>query len=185
MSKGKLVLQEIQSPVEGMQVIYGGVPFDYHDGVLVLCKITSVRRISCGIAALDSTPLPYFTIPISELKQIVVEYRDYKTFNKITKMKGESSDAYKYILPLHPDDLKWAIEHIGEEVEFIEHQGFAELTLLQQAKLIHPTPVIYTEEEARNIAQESFKQGLRFAHGVESNESGFRFNTIWNEHKKK
>lgn len=171
--KGKLILTDIQSPVEGMQ----GYETEMGLGYFTYGDDLSNKELLFVIHKNGKTEFKTGDFGYCELKQIVVEYKEYK---EGTDMGHKAQYLKTKTLPLHPDDWKWAIEHIGEEVEFQE-VGITKL----YARLIHPTPVTYTEEETRKIAQESFKQGLRFAHGEESNESGFRFNTIWNEYKKK
>lgn len=135
MSKGKLILTDIQSPVEGMQVVIK------HFGYWVICTIG--KRITLTTAEAQGTlsgNLLYGDYPISELKQIVVREYDGKR------------PAYRE-LPLHPNDWKWGIEHIGEEIKFNVCGTARNL----EAKLIHPTSVTYTEEQLR----EAFRQGRK------------------------
>jgi hypothetical protein len=54
-------------------------------------------------------------------------------------------------------------------------------------ELIEFTPPDSKEglQDVRVLAQNAFKAGLAFAHGLESNESNFRFNTFWEQNKSK
>ena len=174
--KGKLILTNISSPVESMQVVLEKV-FKYNlvqqnsnsleEGELhVQDYITEILRVEKQEKLKIWTTEGWEINDLFEaklIKQIVVEYeRDWLPEELLNE--GETVYQVRDQLPLHPSDWNWAIEHIGEEVEFEEITGNAFLECnkmyagikrfkekAKEPKAIHPTPVIYTEEEVLNI----------------------------------
>lgn len=197
--KGKLILTDIQSPVEGMQVVWQG-------------QIHIISGFSDSKRWVDFKDLGELACRTSELKQIEVGI-------------FHPSHHLNPTLPLHPDDWKWAIEHMGEEVEFeIKKRDILdnskctcktsedwkkcehfigppindclqiEIVKFDMAKLIHPTPitkshyphddVIYTGKEVE-IMMNSLYWDVRH-HVKEKGKVGAKWwYDWWNEHKKK
>lgn len=151
--KGKLILTDISSPVEGMQVAYKDAYGCW--GIYTITKCKKIYRIEKKntVGNLSS---------FKDCKQIVIEYDKPQKSGIVNPIYNDRD-----ILPLHPDDWKWAIEHIGEEVEFsispqcphyngkhIWKDCSCKSGFIEGAKLIHPTPVIYTRQDMIDFAQQ-------------------------------
>ena len=176
--KGKLILTDIQSPAEGMHVVW--VKDDNNPK-----RVWKVNELpGLGMVGLEWI---HQYIALSELKQIVVEYGTGKEYLAGEVGGNEIWDEYKETLPLHPDDWEWAIKHIGEEVEFEVEAGLktwpngSVTGFIDIAKLIHPTPITYTEEEAKDLIMAACAQVLMDIVKLKV----FDPKQWWNEHKKK
>jgi hypothetical protein len=135
--KGKLVLSPIDKPVEGMQVLWNNEQ----------CSVVTTGHKD--IVLIDSDEEGRISVGLDELKQIMVEY---EIAHERIATKSQKQAFY---YPLHPSDWQWAISHIGEEVEFDKQEiyigkpgnGFHFAGFWKGAKLIIPSPVVYTEKE--------------------------------------
>lgn len=158
--KGKIVLIPVVNPVEGMQVVLS-------DSVQTIVGVPARDK--------DNVYLTIHDIPtsLSELKQIVISTKEWMEDPMDLNFDAEN-------LPLHPEDWKYALEHIGEEVGFEEYLGIDRLDIPNYpvlAKLIHPTPKMYSEEEAKLAARTAW---------FSSREQRIdAFNDWWDKHKKK
>lgn len=113
--KGKLILTDISTPVEGMKVVCGNkidtiiqYPFkseynnDDNQGYNVLLQNEGTQVLS-------------------NLKQIAIEYASGN--NKETFGFQVVDTREKHTLSLHPDDYERAVGLIGQEVEFYGQEG--------------------------------------------------------------
>src|SRR5689334_2800670 len=145
MNKGKIVLTQVDKPVEGMKVVWKDSPGFPEINLF----ISSVKGNKVGIKG-SMENLSAIEADISELQQIAIEY----------EKKDEENGGWGYFikatLPLLSTDWEYAIKHIGEEVEFsttlTEKYGFGEAYIMA-AK---PSPIIYTEEEVTLLFNKLF-----------------------------
>lgn len=172
--KGKIVLIPVVNPVEGMQVVLS-------DSVQTIVGVPARDK--------DNVYLTIHDIPtsLSELKQIVISTKEWMEDPMDLNFDAEN-------LPLHPEDWKYALEHIGEEVDFEinykignpeKMEGFwlrnkpLKKEGTEFAKLIHSTPKMYSEEEVKNILQD-----WAIYIGIEENPVMSYFDW-WDKYKKK
>jgi hypothetical protein len=160
--KGKLALADIQQPKEGMQVVWDRVDEENP------YEVCTIKKIFGEKIELEGEYKFFHLAELHVLKQIVLEYEEPfvpnpdAVFGERIRETKAALFPKKVTLPLHPDDWEWAIEHIGEEVEFqidpttpmgMKYGQEQYSTILQQtygnsAKLVKPAPKTYTSEEA-------------------------------------
>lgn len=149
--KGTLKLSSIIYPVKDMLAIFG------EQNIIVTIDTVLEDRLHCTIKP-DMISVCYVT----DLQQIVIEDR-----SKPTDMatRGASMGTYLFEeLPLHKDDWEYAINHIGEELEFMEagdvDNKFAVLEnnkIYQRVKkfkeqyAMRPAPAMYTQDDVDRI----------------------------------
>jgi hypothetical protein len=112
MNKGKIILQDISVPAKGMTVVWCEDIIENKPEVWVIKKID-------GLAILYRDG-KFRQAVLTELKQIMVKYRDF------TNKQHNSSDKFWHTLPFHPDDNEKAIRLVGQEVEFEIVDGYTE-----------------------------------------------------------
>lgn len=168
--KGKLILTPVKEPKEGMKVVVDLISANH------IAEITHLRPQGDEYSDIRYKNGKSFYSPHSQLQQIAVEYRLYK--NKNTAWATSWCEE----LLVHPNDYKYAISHIGEEVEFNMLPEYVydfekiDAEILPFARLIKSTsPIVYTEEEARKRAEDSWNA---YHHNN-------TFEEWWEENKKK
>jgi hypothetical protein len=133
--KGKIILTDITTPVEGMVVVWDRADEDHPYEV---AYIHEIKKDGIYLSGMYDYHHPF---ELQSLKQISVDY--------VSK-----------ILPLHPDDYEVAIALIGHELEFKTEAMLipdAEVPIIDVAKLILPTPVRTIEDIPEDL-RESYKQ---------------------------
>jgi hypothetical protein len=179
--KGTLKLIPIDNPVEGMQAVMDYKNIYVHPEVYVIGKINRLKRKTAFLTGVDFTNLER---DLSELKQIVVEYRQWGIDER---WDNEACMKHK-TLPLHPSDWEWAIKHIEEEVEFLIVEDITLNTwsgnsptvakLEHSNKLIPSAPIMYTEDEVEQLCEVAM--GYLIDGRIKA-----RFNEWWSKNKKK
>lgn len=119
--KGKIILKNIDHPVEGMQVVYGNELNPYRVGTYSGVVNLPNNHQWNGLHVIKESPLAPWDL--SDLKQIVVEYTD---INKELSKYYENGigGSEKQTLPLDPSQWSWALAFIGHELEFTIHSTY-------------------------------------------------------------
>lgn len=143
--KGIVKLIPITEPVEGMQVIYHPIhtPFIF--------EIEKVYDESKRVM------INHIIRDMSELSQIVIEYDNYYTKDRLT------------IIPLHLSDWKEALGKIGQEIEFdvrtVNKDKYSKevekAEIIQVAKLI-PSPLKSFEQSVLEVVKNALVKGQQF-----------------------
>jgi hypothetical protein len=150
---GKIILQHITNPVEGMKVVYGNEINPYrigtYNGIVNVPHEKYPNHPWNGLhQVIDGESGHPSLAPweLSELKQLAVEYEEEGPIHEWVD---------KVTLPLHPEDYERAVGLIGQEVEFKTHED-ADIfpDAKRWAKLSLSTPV---EETWDNIKKEYFE----------------------------
>jgi len=184
--KDKLILVPVKEPKEGMKIVATDNSEGIHRDIGII-QGTDKDYKDCWMVDFGNNLI--LTYALSELQQIAVEYEIVKGS---TNPDSLSPNAKYHKILLSPDDCEKALPLIGQEVEwekargkqimFTDQQQWQEMSSAEKAdyfewvaKLITPSPIVYTEEEVREIAYNAW--------GYTNIHDGF--DKFWDKHKKK
>jgi hypothetical protein len=172
--KGKPILVPVKEPKEGMKVVLNGrldvivtYPFKHDSGLADDIGYDVVVRY-------EGTQV------IQNLQQIAIEYEEKDTSSRGFDFSDPHSTSKMVTIFLSPDMYEKALPLIGQEVEFIIWTGgrhvigepeFEPVAWIQEST---PSPIVYTEEEVRDIALEAWDAMSRYDD----------FNKFWDKHKR-